>query len=71
MEGKIVDIKIKHLSDKVYDINISVEATVLELKNLISEITGVPASDQKIIFKGILIFFTIILTSNRKDAQGF
>jgi len=62
MEGNKINIKIKHLTDKNYDIEIEQTATVLEVKSTLETITGVPASDQKLIFRGISNYQNICLT---------
>ena len=56
MEANKINIKIKHLTDKVYDVEIEQGASILDLKATLAEITGVPATDQKLIFKGNLFF---------------
>ena len=56
MEANKITIKIKHLTDKVYDVEIEEGASILDLKATLSQITGVPATDQKLIFKGSSFF---------------
>jgi ubiquilin len=55
MEANKISIKIKHLSDKVYDVDIESTASILELKAVLADISGVPATDQKLIFKGKML----------------
>jgi len=52
MEGNKITIKVKHLTDKNYDVEIEQSATIFDLKSTLATITGVPASDQKLIFRG-------------------
>ncbi len=70
MEANKINIKVKHLTDKNYDVEIEQSATILDLKNTLAQITGVPATDQKLIFRGIYRIFKITY-SNRKNVEGF
>lgn len=61
MEANKITIKIKHLTDKVYDVEIEEGASILDLKATLSQITGVPATDQKLIFKGNPFFSPLFI----------
>lgn len=52
MEGKTITIKVKHLTDKVYEVEVNSGLTVMELKEVLEQKTTIPAAEQKIIFKG-------------------
>lgn len=52
MEGTELELKIKYQTDKVADVKIMSTATVLELKEACAKVTGIPATDQKLIYKG-------------------
>lgn len=52
MEGKSITIKVKHLTDKVYEVEANTANTVSELKEILEQKTSIPAGEQKIIFKG-------------------
>jgi len=70
MEANKINIKIKHLTDKVYDVEIEEGASILDLKATLAGITGVPATDQKLIFKGNPFSPTLLFNFLRKNAQG-
>jgi ubiquilin len=55
MDANDITVKVKHMSDKVYEIQINPTNTVLELKQILEETSSVPATDQKIIFKGRML----------------
>lgn len=53
-ESNKINIKIKHMSDTVHDIEVDPKGTVLDVKNLLQQKTNIPAGEQKLIFKGKL-----------------
>lgn len=59
-----VILKIKHLSDTVYDIEIDPSSTALDLKKLLQQKTNIPTNEQKLIFKGIYFYFPLNLLSS-------
>jgi ubiquilin len=63
MEQNKAHLKVKHLSDKVYDVEIELSASILDLKAVLNEISGVPATDQKLIFKGKMLKDSDILSA--------
>ena len=73
MKANKITIKIKHLTDKVYDVEIEEGASILDLKATLSEITGVPTTDQKLIFKGnhffSFSFYSIFSGKMLKDSD--
>jgi hypothetical protein len=54
MEATKITLKIKHLADKVYDVEVETNLSVYDLKVILSTTTGVPAEDQKLIYRGII-----------------
>ena len=58
MESENLKIKIKYLSDQVLDVEIPSNANVVDLKERCAKLSGVPASEQKIIFKGLNIYLS-------------
>jgi len=52
MQSSTITVKVKHLTDKVYEIEIDPSLSILDLKQVLSIESGVPPEDQKIIFKG-------------------
>lgn len=55
MDAKQLKIKIKYGADKVFEISIALTDTVSKLKEELTKLTTVQPSDQKLIFKGIII----------------
>lgn len=53
MEATKITLKIKHLADKVYDVEVETTISVYDLKVILSTTTSVPAEDQKLIYRGI------------------
>ena len=53
MEFENLKIKIKYLSDQVIDVEIPSNTNIVDLKVRCAKLIGVPASEQKIIFKGL------------------
>ena len=52
METKPIQIKVKHLQNKVYDVEVVPDESILTLKYILESETGIAASDMKIISKG-------------------
>lgn len=57
MEANKITLKIKHLTDKVYEVEVELTNSILDVKKFLEELTGVPATDQKLIFKGLIRLF--------------
>ena len=49
------NIRVKHMTNKPLELQVTKENTVLEIKGKIAEGFGVPAEDQKLIFKGKIL----------------
>lgn len=54
MEGK-VNIKVKHMSEKPIDLEVTMGMSVKEVKEVLSSLISVPAGDQKLICKGKIL----------------
>jgi type II secretory pathway component PulC len=54
MEGTL-NIKVKHLNDKPIDLQVDKQSTVFNVKEQLSSVINVPATEQKLIFKGRIL----------------
>jgi hypothetical protein len=54
MEGNL-NIKVKHLNDKPIELQIEKQSTIFNVKEQLSSVINVPATEQKLIFKGRIL----------------
>lgn len=54
MEGKL-NIKVKHMSDKPVDLEITRDMTIAQVKAKLAPVISVPAGEQKLICKGKIL----------------
>lgn len=54
MEGKL-NIKIKHMSDKPLEVEVTKDMTVAQVKDKIAGLINVPSGEQKLIHKGKIL----------------